>query len=213
MTKRTTAKEKEIQRLMGVYKCSRIEAEELYEFDKNHTGSDEDTKTYLSEELFMEESVVEGQFYKMAKEKPTMTRVQQAEATRVAKDLRAERLEYLSEALGVDPMFGPCVEADSTTVKFTAPDTGFGISVKVMRHKDQKVVTKAMKKRQKRNAEGKMVEVDWTQADLRAMVLHKVIEARPDLFEAPSFAGTKAGMVDRNEKYPFGSVTMTHHKS
>lgn len=209
-----TLKDKEIARLMKVYKISRLEAEDLYEFDKNHTDSDEDAKAFLIEEVFVKPECVEEQFRKVVEEKAkSKPRAQVVADNKKAAAIREGRMEYIVSALSADPLFGEPVEVTNTSAVFVAADTGFRISVKMAKHKEQKVVSKEMKPKTKRGADGKMVELAPTNADLRAAVLHRVISDKPELFEAPSFAGSKVGYADRNEKYPFGSISLTHHKS
>ena len=210
---RLTKKEQEIRKNMAHFGISREEAEELYAYDNDHTNSDEEAKAYLVEELLESESLVDEMFAKVEREKVGPTKAELAKATAVAKDARLARIEYLAEALGANPLFGEAIETSNTGLVFTAPDTNLPISLKVTRHKIQKVVSKEMKQKEKKAMDGSKVLVDWTVQDHRSMALHEAVMARPDLFEAPSLAGTQVGFADRHEKYPFGSIKMTHHKS
>lgn len=188
------------------------EAEELYEYDTVHCESDKASMAYLSEYTVLTDTQVSEAFTKTdVKTGPTAneTRVR----TKSLKEGIEARIQYLAEAIAALGTLGACVETDTTSAYFVDPLTGFRVSFKVSKHKEQKVVTKVMAKRKKNTTTGP-IELDWTVVDLRAMDLHKAIADAPEgLFEAPSPAGTQVGFAIRDEKYPFGSVKMTHHKS
>lgn len=208
------AAQAEIKRLMKVYKISEADAIELYEYDRDHTKTDEDAKEYLVNELFVEPTLVEEAFAKPVEVVvKTISRAEKAAQTQATKQLIANRIDYLAEALSENPLFGEVVEADGTTIVFKAADTGYRISVKLAKHKEQKVVSKEMKPKTKRAADGTIITLEPTTAETRAKALHAVVAGNPELFEAPSFAGSKVGFANRDAKYPFMSISLTHHKS
>lgn len=208
------AAQTEIKRLMKVYKISEVDAIELYEYDRDHTKTDEDAKEYLLNEIFVAPKVVEEAFTKAAEPVvKTVSRVEKTAQTKATKEMLAQRIDFLVEALGKEVLFGEPVEITNNSIVFIASETGNQVSVKIAKHKEQKVVTKEMKVKTKRAADGTMVELAPTVAELRAKVLHTVIASNAELFEAPSFAGSKVGVANRDPKYPFSSIALTHHKS
>lgn len=195
----------QVARLQEIYDISEEEASELHFFDKYHTGSDKATREYLQEYHGMSAQEIEDIFYKKpAPKKENRTLIRRA--TKAAQDRRKERLDYLEKALGELDIFGKPVERSNTSIYFEAPETGNGITVKFTRHKTQRVVSRDWEPAENAPYAQKLVNE-------RILALHKAIADAPELFEAPSFAKTQVGIVDRDDRYPFASIKITHHKS
>lgn len=216
MAKLRNLKEQEIKRLMGVYKCSREEAESMYEYDKEFCNSDEDAEEYLRDHLtteYIEDKAINEIFYKSEKKKDVMTKAEIKVNTANATKDRTLRMDTLVEGLKkFDFLFGDLVERTNTELRYVDNETGLPITIKFSKHKVQKVVSKRVKKRTIQTADGKREELPFNSVELRAMAIGIIMRENTDIFEAPSEAGTQFGFACRDKKFPFGSIKMTHHK-
>lgn len=216
MPKRISKKEKDaiLEKYVAAYGCSWKEAEELYNFDTKYTDSDKDTKEYLTEHFGMKESDVADMFYKIPKllnKKATVSK----EVTARTKADQTSRVDYIRSQIEKDYkfLFGEPTEVTDNTLAYVAPETGLPITIKIAKHKTQKVVTKQIKRRRvEKDAEGNPVPTAASETELRVMALENILRSNSDLFPVLSVAGAHFGYVIQNAKYPFGSVRITHHK-
>lgn len=215
MPKKPTREEKDaiLEKYVNAYGCSWKEAEELYIFDTKYTDSDKDTKEYLTEHFGMEESDVADMFYKIPKlmNKKTVSK----EVTARTRADQTSRADYIRSKIeqGYKFLFGEPTEITDNTLTYVAPETGLPITIKIAKHKTQKVVTKQVKRRNvAKDAEGNPVPTAASDTELRVMALENILRSNSELFPVLSVAGAQFGYVIQNAKYPFGSVRITHHK-
>lgn len=215
MPKKLTREEKDaiLEKYVKAYGCSWKEAEELYIFDTKYTDSDKDTKEYLTQHFGMKESDVADMFYKLPKlmNKKTVSK----EVTARTKADQTSRADYIRSQIEQDYkfLFGEPTEVTDSTLTYVAPETGLPITIKIAKHKTQKVVTKQVKRRSmKKDAEGNPVPTAASDTELRVMALENILRSNSELFPVLAVAGAQFGYVIQNAKYPFGSVRITHHK-
>lgn len=215
MPKKLTKEEKDaiLEKYVKAYGCSWKEAEELYIFDTKYTDSDKDTKEYLTQHFGMKESDVADMFYKLPKlmNKKTVSK----EVTARTKADQTSRADYIRSRIEQDYkfLFGEPTEVTDSTLTYVAPETGLPITIKIAKHKTQKVVTKQVKRRSmKKDAEGNPVPTAASDTELRVMALENILRSNSELFPVLAVAGAQFGYVIQNAKYPFGSVRITHHK-
>lgn len=215
MPKKLTREEKDaiLEKYVKAYGCSWKEAEELYIFDTKYTDSDKDTKEYLTQHFGMKESDVADMFYKLPKlmNKKTVSK----EVTARTKADQTSRADYIRGQIEQDYkfLFGEPTEVTDSTLTYVAPETGLPITIKIAKHKTQKVVTKQVKRRNaKKDAEGNPVPTAASDTELRVMALENILRSNSELFPVLAVAGAQFGYVIQNAKYPFGSVRITHHK-
>lgn len=215
MPKKLTKEEKDaiLEKYVKAYGCSWKEAEELYIFDTKYTDSDKDTKEYLTQHFGMKESDVADMFYKLPKlmNKKTVSK----EVTARTKADQTSRADYIRSQIEQDYkfLFGEPAEVTDSTLTYVAPETGLPITIKIAKHKTQKVVTKQVKRRSmKKDAEGNPVPTAASDTELRVMALENILRSNSELFPVLAVAGAQFGYVIQNAKYPFGSVRITHHK-
>lgn len=215
MPKKLTKEEKDaiLEKYVKAYGCSWKEAEELYIFDTKYTDSDKDTKEYLTQHFGMKESDVADMFYKLPKlmNKKTVSK----EVTARTKADQTSRADYIRSQIEQDYkfLFGEPTEVTDSTLTYVAPETGLPITIKIAKHKTQKVVTKQVKRRtMKKDAEGNPVPTAASDTELRVMALENILRSNSELFPVLAVAGAQFGYVIQNAKYPFGSVRITHHK-
>lgn len=217
MARMTKRKKEQFERYKKAYgNLSQEQLESLWDYDEHWCGSDEDCREYLLNELtteYVDEKEIEDSFYKAPKTKPTLTKAEIKKNTAKTKAAQSDRLDTLVEGLkAYDFLFGALVERTNTELKYNDPETGKGITIKIAKHKVQKVVSKTIKRKPVKLDDGTEEEAPFTSVELRSMAIENIMLANPELFEAPSFAGTQMGFVNRDAKYPFGSIKMTHHK-
>lgn len=215
MPKKLTKEEKDaiLEKYVKAYGCSWKEAEELYIFDTKYTDSDKDTREYLTQHFGMKESDVADMFYKLPKlmNKKTVSK----EVTARTKADQTSRADYIRSQIEQDYkfLFGEPTEVTDSTLTYVAPETGLPITIKIAKHKTQKVVTKQVKRRSmKKDAEGNPVPTAASDTELRVMALENILRSNSELFPVLAVAGAQFGYVIQNAKYPFGSVRITHHK-
>lgn len=216
MPKKLTKEEKDaiLERYIKAYGCSLKEAEELYIFDTKYTDSDKDTKEYLTEHFGMKETDVADMFYKIPKLMAKKTTVTKEVAARTKAD-QASRIDYIKDCIEKDYkfLFGEPTEITDNTLTYIAPETKLPITIKIAKHKTQKVVTKQVKRRNvEKDSEGNPLPTTASDTELRVMALENILRDNEELFPALSVAGAQFGYVIKNAKYPFGSVRITHHK-
>lgn len=215
MPKKPTKEEKDaiLEKYVNAYGCSWKEAEELYIFDTKYTDSDKDTKEYLTQHFGMKESDVADMFYKLPKlmNKKTVSK----EVTARTKADQTSRADYIRSQIEQNYkfLFGEPTEVTDNILTYAAPETGLPITIKIAKHKTQKVVTKQVKRRSmKKDAEGNPVPTAASDTELRVMALENILRSNSELFPVLAVAGAQFGYVIQNAKYPFGSVRITHHK-
>lgn len=202
---------KEAKRLMEINpRYTLEEAMELAKYDLECTSSDAASRTYLEEEtrdcdISLEEA--ETMFAKKAKKtkQPVLTKKQQAFNAKAMENIKERRVEYLvSEIEKRADLFGD-VEYDVNSIKGIAPESGLPYTIKIAKHKTQKVFDKVTLR--KKNAS------DITMAEQRAMALGFILAIAPkDLFEATTYSNSAFGFVNRDAKFPYGSIKLTQHK-
>ena len=203
-------KEKTIKAWMnGPEKLTLEEALDRYEFDYGGwCESDELTKEYLLEECTcaaLSQKEVEEMFYKTEKPAAKHTRKELVENKKKANAAKEDRMKALVEGLEVYTwLFPEDMTVTNTTIEFIDSETNLPVSIKLSKNKSQKVVTKNVKRKDE--------TAPFTTTELRQMAIQNVMLANPDLFEAPSFAGTNFGFATHDIKYPFGSIKLTNHR-
>lgn len=212
MAKKLSGKEQYIQDAMngidGV-KLTREEAEDRYEFDfGGWCDSDALCEEYLRNYCtcaVVEDKEVNEMFYKTAKVKPKMTVKEHKANKEISVADRDNKMAVLVEGLKQYPWLFPLdMEVSDKEVTFKDPETGKMVTIKFSKHKTQKVVTKNVKR--------KDASAPFSTIELRQMAIQNIMLNNPDVFEAPSFAGSQMGGVLQDKKYPFFSFRMTHHK-
>lgn len=216
--KLTKAIQEQFERYKKAYGISTDEeCWELYEYDTDHCGSDEDAQSWLKDSLtkeMIEEKELEDKFFKPAKENKGPSKAELKKNTVNAKNALEKRLDLIAAGLEqYEFLFGKLVDRNSNTLSYVDKETGLPISVKISKHKIQKVVTKNIKRKPVKLADGTSEEAPFTSVELRSMAIENVLIANGEDFEALSFAGTQVGFAARDIKYPFGSVKLTHHKA
>lgn len=188
----------------------------LWDYDENYCNSDKDAMEYLKDYLtteYVEEKHIEEAFYKAPKKTEGATRKELKENTIKAKATHEARMKALIEGLSdYKFLFGEPVEITSTEIKFIDNETNLPITIKVSKHKEQKVVSKEVKRKPVRDTEGNEVILPFSTVEIRSKAIENIILSQGDLFEAPSLAGTQFGFACRDIKYPFGSIKITHHR-
>lgn len=214
---RQREKENEIKRLMKVYQCTRAEAESLYDYDTNYCESDEDAQDFLINEVpctEISEKEVMDSFYKM----PTQVSIKRSASAaksmvKQVKEDQKSRMSILVSDLTkyYGFLFPNVVSQSETEATFTDGVTEF--SLKLSKHKVQKVVTKQIKRKGvKLDANKNPLPMAPTEIELRSMAIENVMRAHLEDFPALSTAGTQFGYVTGSGTFPFGSVKLTHHK-
>lgn len=206
MPKKMTKEERDeaIEKYIKAYDCSIKEAEELLVFDMKYTDSDKDTREYLEKNYGLKAEEVDNMFYKMPKVSKKV--VVPKDVTARTRNEQESRINYIAEKIAENykNFFGDPENIEANCLTYRAPETGLPISIKIAKHKTQKVVTKEIKK--KENA-------PITDTDQRVMALREILEGAPELFPVLAPAGASFGFViSNNVKYPFGSIRITHHK-
>lgn len=208
------AYEKQIQRYIDAYGCSLAEAMELYEFDFYHTDTDEEAEAWLAEHTDIEHKQLTESFSKPAA-KPVHVKITRGAIDAAAlAERNAARLNYLAGSLvGNYPfLFGDNFTAVSAAeVSFVAPN-GDRLSIKLSKHKEQKVFSKPMQRRKKRQADGTMGVAPLTENQYRQLAIESTMRLS-DLFESVAAANSQFGFPTRNEKFPFCSLKLTVHRS
>lgn len=207
---RKSKREQEIQKSISLGYTEQ-EAIELYEFDHSDAiESDANLKEFLVDELtseYIEEKEIEEMFYKTpSKGKAKMSAADTKENTANSTKRNEERILALAEGLEVyKGLFPSELVVEGLGFSFVDEETGKSVSVKLAKHKAQKIVSKTIKR--------KDPLAPFSTSELRQMAIENVMMANEDLFEAPSFAGTQFGFATRDVKFPFGSIKLTNHKS
>ncbi|WP_300369944.1 hypothetical protein [Brachyspira sp.] len=214
---RKTNKQQYFERYKKAYpELTKAEMESLYLFDTEYCNSDADVREFLetqcsSNEISQKE--IDDSFYKIEKAQPTVSKAQLRKESMRAKAAQSDRLELLAKELEhYSFLFGDLVERTNTELRYIDSETGNGITVKIAKHKVQKVISKTIKRKPIKLENGKEEIAPYSTVELRAMAIENIILNHQELFEAPSLAGTQMGFVVKDSKYPFGSIKITHHK-
>ena len=207
-----SAIKKEAERLISINpRYTLEEAMELAKYDLECTSSDAASRNYLEEEvrdcdISLEEAEI--MFAKKAKKtkRPVLTKKQQDFNAKAMENIKERRVEYLvSEIEKRAELFGD-VEYDVNSIKGIAPESGLPYTIKIAKHKTQKVFDKVTLR--KKNAS------DITMAEQRAMALGFILANAPEgLFEATTYSNSAFGFVNRDSKFPYGSIKLTQHKT
>lgn len=202
---------KEAERLMKINpKYTLEEAMELAKYDLEYTSSDTACRPYLEEEtrdcdLSLEECETMFTKKKPKSKKPVLTDEQKAFNTKAMENIKERRVEYLvSEIEKRADLFGD-IEYDINSIKGVAPESGLPYTIKIAKHKTQKVFDKVTLR--KKNAS------NITMAEQRAMALGFILANAPkDMFEATTYSNSAFGFINRDPKFPYGSIRLTQHK-
>ena len=217
MTRITKAMKEQFKRYRKAYgPMTDEECLEMWDYDNNWCNSDEDAQEWLRNHMLhgeIEEKEIQERFAKKEKPKTAITKAEIKKISAKAKEDRAERLNILAQGLeAYDFLFGPLVEKTNTELKYVDPVTELPITIKISRHKTQKVVAKEIKRKPVIMEDGTKELPPYSDSELRALAIENVMLANPDSFKWPSFAGSQMGFVCHDIKYPWGSVKITHHK-
>ena len=207
-----TAIEKHAKHLMKVNPNYTIEeALDVALFDLEYTGSDAACKEFLEEntrdcDISLEEAEIMFTKKKAKSKKPILTDEQKAFNAKAMKNIKEKRVEYLVSEIEKRPeLFGTEIEYSVNAITGIAPESGLPYTIKIAKHKEQKVFSKEVIRKQ--------TAAPITMAEQRAMSLGFMLATAPEgLFEALSFANTAFGFVNRDAKFPHGSIKVTQHK-
>lgn len=207
-----TAIEKHAKHLMKVNPNYTIEeALDVALFDLEYTGSDAACREFLEEntrdcDISLEEAEIMFTKKKAKSKKPVLTDEQKAFNTKAMKNIKEKRVEYLVSEIEKRPeLFGTEIEYSVNAITGIAPESGLPYTIKIAKHKEQKVFSKEVIRKQ--------TAAPITMAEQRAMSLGFMLATAPEgLFEALSFANTAFGFVNRDAKFPHGSIKVTQHK-
>lgn len=203
---------KEAERLIKINpRYTLEEAMELAKYDLEYTSSDAACRPYLEEETYdcdisLEEAEIMFAKKKPKSRKPVLTDEQKAFNTKAMENIREKRVEYLVSEIEKRPeLFGTEIEYSASSIKGIAPESGLPYTIKIAKHKTQKVFDKVTLR--KKNAS------NITMPEQRAMALGFILANAPEgLFEATTYSNTAFGFINRDPKFPFGSIRLTQHK-
>ena len=217
MTRITKAMKEQFKRYRKAYgNMTDEECLEMWDYDNNWCNSDEDAQEWLRNHMLygeIEEKELQERFAKKEKSKTAITKAEIKKISAKAKEDRAERMNILEEGLkDYEFLFGPVVEKTNTELKYIDPVTNLPITIKISRHKTQKVIAKEIKRKPIILEDGTKEVAPYSDAELRALAIENVMLANSDYFKWVSFAGSQMGFVCKDVKYPWGSVKITHHK-
>lgn len=218
MARITKAMKQQFKRYRKAYgNLTEEECLELWDYDNNWTDSDEDAQEWLRNHMLhgeIEEKELQEQFAKKKeKAKTAITKAEIKKMSAQAKEDRAARLDILEEGLrAYVSLFGTLITKTNTELIYADPNTGLPISIKVSRHKVQKVSAKTIKRRMITAEDGTKSVMPYNDMELRALAIENIMMANPEHFKWPAFAGSQMGFVCKDVKYPWGSVKITHHK-
>ena len=152
MTRITKAMKEQFKRYRKAYgPMTDEECLEMWDYDNNWCNSDEDAQEWLRNHMLhgeIEEKEIQERFAKKEKPKTAITKAEIKKISAKAKEDRAERLNILAQGLeAYDFLFGPLVEKTNTELKYIDPVTELPITIKISRHKTQKVVAKEIKRK------------------------------------------------------------------
>ena len=204
--------EKHAKHLMEVNpNYTKEEALDVALFDLEYTGSDAACREFLEEntrdcDISLEEAEIMFTKKKAKGRKPILTDEQKAFNAKAMENIREKRVEYLVSEIEKRPeLFGTEIEYSLNAITGIAPESGLPYTIKISKHKEQKVFSKEVVRKQNAG--------EITMAEQRAMSIGFMLANAPeDLFEALSFANTAFGFVNRDAKFPYGSVKVTQHK-
>lgn len=204
--------EKHARKLMEVNpNYTKEEALDVALFDLEYTGSDAACRAFLEEntrdcDVSLEEAETMFTKKSKSKKKQLLTAEQKAFNAKAMENIKELRVEYLvSEIEKRTELFGDSIEYTTNAITGVAPESGLPYTIKIARHKEQKVFTKETVRRPNAGP--------VTMAEQRAMSLGFILATAPkELFEALSFSNSAFGFVNRDAKFGFGSIKITQHK-
>lgn len=204
--------EKHAKHLMEVNpNYTKEEALDVALFDLEYTGSDAACREFLEEntrdcDISLEDAEIMFSKKKAKSRKPILTDEQRAFNAKAMENIREKRVEYLVSEIEKRPeLFGTEIEYSLNAITGIAPESGLPYTIRISKHKEQKVFSKEVIRKQNAG--------EITMAEQRAMSLGFMLASAPeDLFEALSFANTAFGFVNRDAKFPYGSIKITQHK-
>lgn len=208
-----TAIEKHAKHLMEVNpKYTKEEALDVALFDLEYTGSDAACREFLEEntrdcDISLEEAEIMFTKKKSKTKKSILTAEQKAYNAKAMENIKERRVEYLvSEIEKRADLFGTNIEYTTASIQGVDPKSGLPYTIKIARHKVQKVFSKEIIR--------KPNSAPITLAEQRAMALGYILATAPaDLFEGLSFANSAFGFINRDSKFPYGSIKITQHKT
>lgn len=208
-----TAIEKHAKHLMEVNpKYTKEEALDVALFDLEYTGSDAACREFLEEntrdcDISLEEAEIMFTKKKTKTKKSILTAEQKAYNAKAMENIKERRVEYLvSEIEKRADLFGTNIEYTTASIQGVDPESGLPYTIKIARHKVQKVFSKEIIR--------KPNSAPITPAEQRAMALGYILATAPaDLFEGLSFANSAFGFINRDSKFPYGSIKLTQHKT
>lgn len=205
--------DKHAQHLMEVNpNYTKEEALNIALFDLEYTNSDAKCREFLEDQVRDCDVSLEEAKAMTTKERGNKTKKRQAQANErrantLALNAKAEeRVGYLiSELSKRTELFGNGLSYSISSITGVAPESGLPYTIKISKHKEQKVFTKFMPR--------KKTAKDITMAEQRAMALGFILATAPtDMFEALSFSSSSFGFVNRDTKFCYGSIKITQHK-
>lgn len=204
--------EKHAKHLMEVNpNYTKEEALDVALFDLEYTGSDAACREFLEEntrdcDISLEDAEIMFTKKKAKSRKPILTDEQRAFNAKAMENIREKRVEYLVSEIEKRPeLFGTEIEYSLNAITGIAPESGLPYTIRISKHKEQKVFSKEVIRKQNAG--------EITMAEQRAMSIGFMLASAPeDLFEALSFANTAFGFVNRDAKFPYGSIKVTQHK-
>ena len=208
-----TAIEKHAKHLMEVNpKYTKEEALDVALFDLEYTGSDAACREFLEEntrdcDISLEEAEIMFTKKKSKTKKSILTAEQKAYNAKAMENIKERRVEYLvSEIEKRADLFGTNIEYTTASIQGVDPESGLPYTIKIARHKVQKVFSKEIIR--------KPNSAPITLAEQRAMALGYILATAPaELFEGLSFANSAFGFINRDPKFPYGSIKLTQHKT
>lgn len=208
-----TAIEKHAKHLMEVNpRYTKEEALDVALFDLEYTGSDAACREFLEEntrdcDISLEEAEIMFTKKKSKTKKSILTAEQKAYNAKAMENIKERRVEYLiSEIEKRADLFGTNIEYTTASIQGVDPESGLPYTIKIARHKVQKVFSKEIIR--------KPNSAPITSAEQRAMALGYILATAPaGLFEGLSFANSAFGFINRDPKFPYGSIKLTQHKT
>lgn len=193
-------------------KYTKEEALDIALFDLEYTNTDAACKEFLEEntkdcDISLEEAEIMFAKKKPKTKKPLLTDEQKKYNAKAMENIRERRVEYLVAEIGKRPeLFGEQIEYNVNAITGFAPESGLPYTIKIAKHKEQKVFSKEVIRKQNASA--------ITMTEQRAMSLGYMLATAPEgLFEALVFANTAFGFVNRDAKFSHASIKITQHKA
>ena len=150
-------------------KYTKEEALDIALFDLEYTNTDAACKEFLEEntrdcDISLEEAEIMFTKKKPKTKKPLLTDAQKKYNAKAMENIKERRVEYLVAEISKRPeLFGEQIEYNVNAITGFAPESGLPYTIKIAKHKEQKVFSKEVIRKQNSNA--------ITMAEQRAMSL------------------------------------------